>query len=54
VLFLQRIAQPVEVGPIILFAEEARFAVVPALYDVHRYAIKMDARAPGHAAIMAK
>jgi hypothetical protein len=39
---------------IILFAEEARFAVVPALHDVQRYAIEMDAGAAGHATIIAK
>ena len=54
VLFLQRFAQPVEVCLIILFAEEARFAVVPALHEVQRHAIKMDARAAAHAAIIAK
>ncbi len=47
-LFLQGFPQPVEVGLIIFFAKEARFAVVPALHDVQRYAIKMDAGAAGH------
>ena len=51
-LFLQRFDQPVEAGLIILFAKEARFAVVPALHDVQRYAIKMDAGAAEHAAII--
>jgi len=54
VLFLQRFAQPVEVGLIIFFAKEARFAVVPALHDVQRHTVKMDARAAGHVGIIAK
>ena len=52
-LFLQRFAQPVEVCLIIFFAKEARLAVVPALHDVQRYAIKMDAGRRGIGTIIA-
>jgi hypothetical protein len=38
-----------EIDLIVFFAKEARFAVVPALHDVQRDTIKMDAGAAGHA-----
>ena len=50
--FYERLAQPVKVGLVVFFAEEAGFAVMPALHDVQRNIIKMDARAAGHAPII--
>lgn len=47
-LFLQGFAQPVEVGLVVLFPEEARFAVMPALHDVQGNSVEMDAGASGH------
>ncbi len=47
---LQGYTQPVQRGLVVFFAEEAGFAVVPALHDMQRDAIKMDARAAGHGA----
>ena len=47
-LFLQGFAQPVEVGLVVLFSEEAGFAVMPALHDVQGYSVEMDAGASGH------
>ena len=47
-LFLQGFAQPVEVGLVVLFSEEARFAVMPALHDVQGYSVEVDAGASGH------
>ena len=41
-------AQPVQVGVVILFSEEAGFAVVAALHDMQRDAIEVDAGAAGH------
>ena len=45
VFLFERLAQPGQIGLVILFAKEAGFAVVPALRDVQRYATKMNARA---------
>lgn len=45
---LQGLAQPVEVDLVILFAKEARLAIMPALHDVQGNAIEMDAGAAGH------
>ena len=41
--FYERLAQPVKTGLVVFFAEEAGFAVMPALHDVQRNIIKMDA-----------
>jgi hypothetical protein len=49
VLFVQRFAQPVQVGVIVLFGKEAGLAVVTALHDVQRDSINVDAGAAGHA-----
>jgi len=37
----QRLLQPVKIGVVVCFAEEAAFAVVSTLHKVQRYAIKM-------------
>ena len=37
-----------KVGLVVFFTEEAGFMVMPALHDVQRNIIKMDARAAGH------
>lgn len=50
----KRLAQPVKVGPVIFFGEEAGLTVVSALHDVQRYAIKVDARATGHVGFLAE
>jgi len=43
-LFLvQRFAQLVQVGVVVLFGKEARLAVVPALHDVQRDSVDVDA-----------
>jgi hypothetical protein len=42
--------QPTKVGTPVLVAEEARRAVVAALYDARRQAVVMDACAAGHGA----
>ena len=34
--FYERLAQPVKVGLVVFFAEEAGFAAMPALHDVQR------------------
>ena len=47
--FLERLAQPVKIGLVVFFSKEAGLSVVPALHDVQRYAIKMDAGTAGHA-----
>ena len=39
---------------VVFFAEEAGFAVMPALHDVQRNIIKMDAWAAGHGTIIEK
>jgi len=49
---VQRLAQPVQVTQVIVFAEKTRFAVVAALHDVQRYAVEVDARAAGHAGML--
>lgn len=46
-LLLQGFAQPVEVGLVVLFSEEAGFAVMPALHDVQGYSAEVDAGASG-------
>ena len=52
--FYERLAQPVKIGLVVFFAEEAGFAVMPALLDVQRNIIKMDAWAAGHGTTIAK
>ena len=52
--FLQGLAQPVKIGLVVFFAEEAGFAVMPALHDVQRHIIKMDVWAAGHGTLIAK
>jgi hypothetical protein len=44
----QRLAQPVEIGVVVVFGEEAWPAVVAALYDVQRDAGKVNARSARH------
>ena len=46
--FAQGLAEPVQLAAVVFFSKEARFAIVPALHDVQRYAIKVDARTTGH------
>ena len=43
----QRLAQPVAVAVIILFGKKTGLAIVTALDDVQRHAVKMDAWAAG-------
>ena len=45
---VQRFVQPVQIGMVVFFAEEAGFAVVTALHDVQRYAIKVNPGTTGH------
>ena len=45
--------QPVEASAVVFLAKEARLAIVPALHDVQRYAIKVDTRAAGHGSMLA-
>lgn len=40
VFLLKRLAQPVQIGLIIFFVKKTGFAIVSALHDVQRYAIK--------------
>lgn len=47
-ILLQRFTQPVEIGLVVFFGKETGLAVVAALDDVKRNAIKMDAGAAGH------
>lgn len=47
-LFLQGFAQPVEVGLVVLFSEEARFAGMPTLHDVQGNSVEVGAGASGH------
>jgi hypothetical protein len=54
VFFLEGFSQPVKIGLVVFFTEEAGFAVMSTLHDVQGDAIKMDARAAGHGAIIAK
>jgi len=51
VFFYKRLAQSVKIGLVVFFAEKAGFAVMPALHDVQRNIIKMDAWAAGHGTI---
>ena len=48
VLLAQRFVQPVQVGVVVLFGEEAGLAVVAALHDVQRDCVYEDAGAAGH------
>ena len=43
-----RLAQPVQVAGIVLFAKEARLAIVAALDNVQRYTVKLDAGTSWH------
>ena len=54
VFFHKRLAQPVKIGLVVFFVKETRFAVMPALHDVQRNIIKMDAWAAGHGTIIVK
>ena len=54
VFFLKRLAQPVKIGLVVFFAEEAGLAVMSPLHDVQRNAIKVDAGASGHVIIISK
>ena len=45
--------QPVEVSAVVFLAKEARLAIVPALHDVQRYAIKVDTRTAEHGRMLA-
>jgi len=44
----QGVFEPVQVGVVVLFGEEAGFTVVAALHDVQRLAVEVDAGAAGH------
>jgi hypothetical protein len=44
----------VQVAAVVLFTKEAGFAVVPALHDVQRHAIKVNAGAAGHEGMLAR
>lgn len=46
----ERLAQPMQVALIILFAEKAGLAIVTTLHDVQRQAIKVNTRAAGRLA----
>ena len=50
--FLEGKAEPVQVGVVVLFGEEARLAAVAALDDVQRNVVEMDAWPAGHTAIV--
>ena len=52
--FYKPLAQLVKIGLVVFFAEKVGFAVMPALHDVQRNIIKMDAWAAGHGTIIAK
>jgi hypothetical protein len=52
--FTERLTYPVQVPEVVLFAEEEGFAVVPALHDVQRHAIKVNAGAAGHECMLAR
>ena len=45
----QCFTEPVQVALVVLFAEEACFAVMTPLHDMQRQAIEVDAWATGHA-----
>ena len=49
-----RFAEPVKIAGVVFFAEETRLTVMPALYDVQRYTIKVDAGAAGHEGMLAR
>jgi hypothetical protein len=44
----------VQVAAVVLFTKEAGFAVVPALHNVQRYTIKVDAGAAGHEGMLVR
>ena len=50
----ERFAEPVKIAGVVFFAEETRLTVMPALYDVQRYTIKVDAGAAGHEGMLAR
>lgn len=52
--FTQRLAKPVEIGFVIVFAEEAGLAIMAALHDVQRHTIQMNTCSTGHAQIVAE
>jgi hypothetical protein len=54
VFFFKRLAQPVKIGLVIFLAEKAGLAVMPTLHDVQGNAIKVDAGAARHTAIISK
>lgn len=43
---------PVQVPAVVFLAEDARLAIMAALYDVKRQAIEIDTRSAGHARIL--
>ncbi len=50
----QRLTEPVPIAQVVVLAEEARIAVVPALHDVQRYVGEMDSWAARQLGILAK
>jgi hypothetical protein len=44
----------VQAAAVVLFTKEAGFAVVPALHNVQRYTIKVDAGAAGHEGMLVR
>jgi hypothetical protein len=44
----------VKIAVVVVFAEETWLTVVPALHDVQRNAIKVDAGAAGHERMLAR
>ena len=54
VVVLQRFLQPIQITLVVFIAQEAGLAVVASLDDVKRNAIEWDARATGHAVLIAQ
>ena len=54
VVVLQRFLQPIQITLVVFNDQEASFAVVAPLGDVKRNVIEWDARATGHAVLIAQ
>ena len=52
-LACQRLAEPLQVGMVVLFVEEARLTMMSPLHNVERDSIEMDTAAPGHSTSIA-
>lgn len=53
-LFCQYFAEPMQISVIVLFREETRLTIMPALHDVQRDIIQMDTWPAGHMPMLAE